>query len=120
MKKERPSLCKRCFQFGHPKKFCRNNWELYKDCIEPLQNGGVHNCGGDFCLYCKAPHKTGGKNICGEYIKEANIQNKKRHEKCDMYTAKETLGYQGEKLYVSVARGAAETEREKKRSKNTN
>ena len=25
MKKERPNLCERCLQFGHPKKYCRSN-----------------------------------------------------------------------------------------------
>ena len=66
-----------------------------------LQNGGVHICGGDFCLYCK----TGDKKICEEYKKEANIQNKMRHEKFDAYTAKETLRYQGGKSYILYARG---------------
>ena len=33
MKKEKPTLCERCFQLGHPKRFC---WELSRDCTEPL------------------------------------------------------------------------------------
>ena len=88
-------------------KFCKSNWELCKDCIEPLQNGGVHNCGGNFCPYCKTSHKIGDKKTCEEYKKEVKIQNKMRHDKCGVYIAKETLGYQGGKSYVSAARGAA-------------
>ena len=45
-----------------------------------------------------------------EYRIEARIQNKKRFDKCDAYTAKEILGYRGRKLYMAVARGAAKTE----------
>ena len=32
IKKERPTLCEKCFQFGHHKKFCRSNGELCKEC----------------------------------------------------------------------------------------
>ena len=31
-KREKLILCERCIQYGHPKKFCRNSWELNKDC----------------------------------------------------------------------------------------
>ena len=37
------------------------------------------------------------KKISGEYKVEATIQNKIRLDKCDAYTAKETLGYKGRK-----------------------
>ena len=37
-----------------------------------------------------------------------------RLDKCDTYTAKETLGYRGRKLYVSAARGAAKRKENKK------
>ena len=50
--------------------------ELCKDCTEPLWESEVHNCGGDFCLYCKETHRTGNKKVCVEYIKESTIQNK--------------------------------------------
>ena len=53
----------------------------------------LHNYGRGFCLYCKEPHKT--EKIFGEYIREVNIQNKMRLDKCDVYTAKKTLGYGG-------------------------
>ena len=33
-----------------------------------------------------------------------------RLDKCDAYTAKETLGYRGRKTYVAAARGPAKTE----------
>ena len=32
MKKERPTLCERCLQFGHPKKYCRSDRKLCTDC----------------------------------------------------------------------------------------
>ena len=41
-------------------------------------------------------------------MKEANIQNKMRHDKYDVYTAKETLRCQGGELYVSAAMRAAD------------
>ena len=42
--RERPILCEKCLQFGHPIKLYKGNWELCKDCTEPLWDG-VHNCG---------------------------------------------------------------------------
>ena len=32
IKKKRLTLCEKCLQFGHPKKYCRSNWELYTNC----------------------------------------------------------------------------------------
>ena len=72
MKKERPTLCQRCLQFGHQKK------------------GKMRDCRGNFCLYCKEPHKTEDKKICEKYKMEAKIQKNMRLDKCDMYTTKET------------------------------
>ena len=48
--------------------------------------------GGNFASTARNPttHET-RKYV--ENIKEANIQNKMRLDKCDAYTAKETLGY---------------------------
>ena len=62
------------------------------------------DCRGNLCLYCKEPHKTGDKKICGEYTIEATIQNKMRLDKCDVYKAKETLGYMARKAYVAATR----------------
>ena len=53
----------------------------------------MNDCRGNFCLYYKEPHKTEDKKKCEEYKMEATIQNKMRLDKCDAYTAKETLGY---------------------------
>ena len=53
---------------------------------------------------------------------EATIQSKTRLDKCDAYTANETLGYRGRKSYVSATRKAAkrkEKQRERRRSKPT-
>ena len=91
MKKERPTLCERCLQFGHPKKYCRSDREVCINCTERLQEGRMYYCIGNFCHYCKEPHKIGDK-ICEEYKMEATIQNKMRLNKCDAYTAKEKLG----------------------------
>ena len=110
LKKERPTLCERCLQIGHPKMYCRSNRELCTNCAEHLQEGRMYDCRGNFCLYCKEPHKIGDKNICGGYKMEATIQNNMRLDKCGAYTAKETLGYMGRKSYVSAARGAAKRE----------
>ena len=62
MKKERPTLCERCLQVGHPKKFCRR-----EECtiVE-----------GTFASTAKKTHKTGDKKICEEYEIEAKIQYK--------------------------------------------
>ena len=97
MKKEKPTLFESCLQFGHPKKFCRSNRELCRDCTEPLQEGRVHNCGEVLFLYCKEPHKTEDKKICGKYTIETTIQNKMRLDIFYAYTAKETLGYKRRK-----------------------
>ena len=35
-KKEKPTLCKRCFQVGHSIKFCRSNREIRRDCTRLL------------------------------------------------------------------------------------
>ena len=56
------------------------------------QEGRVHNCKGNLCLYDKEPLKQ-ETNICGEYIIEITIHNKMRLEKCDVYT-----GVQGDKF----------------------
>ena len=90
------------------KKYCRSDKELCTNCTEHLQEQRMYNCRGDLCFYCKEPHK----NICGEYKMEATIQNKMRLDKCDAYTAKETLGYRERKSYMS------EQEEQKKREEN--
>ena len=45
---------------------------------------------------------------------EATNQNKMRLDKCDAYTAKETLCYRGRKSYVSAARAAAKREKKQR------
>ena len=117
MKKERPTSCEGCLQFGHPKKYCRSDRELCTKCVEQQQEGRMHDCRGNFYLYCKEPHKTGDKNICGEYKMKATIQNRMRLDKCDAYTAKETLGYRWRKSYDSTARRAAKREEKKEGQK---
>ena len=62
----------------------------------------------------KKPHKTGDKKKCEEYEMEATIQKKMRLDKCDAYTAKETLGCRGRKYYVS---SPDEQQKEKKNRK---
>ena len=89
-----------------PNKFCRSNRDLCRDCTEPLQDGREHNWE-DLCLYCKESRKSRDKKICGQYTIEATIPNKIRLDKCDVYTAKETLGYRGRKTYVTAVRRAA-------------
>ena len=113
MKKERPTLCERCLQFGHPKNYCRSDRELCINCVKLLQEGRMHNCRGTFTSTAKKLHKTGDKKICKEYKMEAAIQNKMRLNKCDVYTAKETLGYKGRKSYMRAARGAEERDKNK-------
>ena len=63
----------------------------------------MHDFRGNFCPYCKEPHKTGDKKICEKYKIEAAIQKKMR-VKSDAYTAKETLGYREKKSYVSAVK----------------
>ena len=93
--------------------------EFCTDCVEHLQEEIIHDSGGKFCLYYKKLHKTGDKKIFEEYKMEATIQSKIRLDKCDAYTAKETLGYWGRKSFMSAARGAAKSERERRRNKPT-
>ena len=69
---------------------------------------------GVLCSRGKEPHKIRVKKICGEYTIEATILNKMRLDKCDTYTAKETLGYRGS----SKKRG--KPGRDKKKNKSTN
>ena len=103
MKKEIPTICERSLQFRHPKKYCRS---------KRSSAGGAENrfkrrentIAVDYCAFCKEPYRTEDKNTCGEYKKEASIQNKMRIEKCDAYKAKEILGYRGGKSYVSAAK----------------
>ena len=76
----------------------------------------MHNCGGDFCLYCKTPHKIGDNKICTECKKEDNIQNKMRRDKCEAYTAKGTLGYQ-EGNHMFQLRKGQQRERKTKKTK---
>ena len=115
MKNRRPTLCERYLQFGHIKKYCRSDIELCTNCTIYMQEEKMHNFRGHLCLYCKEPNKAGDKKIFGEYKMEATIQNKIRLDKCDAYTAKETLGYRGRKSYVSAARGAAKIEEKQRR-----
>ena len=56
------------------------------------------------CFFCREPHRTEIKNTCGEYKKEASIQNKMRTEKYDAYKTKEILRYRGGKSYVLAAK----------------
>ena len=54
--------------------------------------------------YCAFTARTGDKNTCREYKKEATIQNKLRTEKCDAYKANEILGYRRKILCISSKR----------------
>ena len=114
MKREGPTLCKRCLQFGPPQKQYRGNRDICKDCTEALQECGVYNSRGDFCLQCKETHKAGDKKICGEYIKKATIKNKIRVDKCDAFTAKEILGYSGKIICLSCKKDRKRERQEEK------
>ena len=100
MKKERPILCERCLQFGHPKKYCRNDSELCTNCAEQLQEGRMHDCRELLPLL----QRTTQDKKCEEYKMEATIQCKMRLDKYDVHSAKEILGYKGRKSFVSAAR----------------
>ena len=89
----------------------RQKWQ------ETLQEGRMYDCRGNFCLYWKEPHKTGDEKIYEEYKMEATVQCKRRLDKCDVYTTKETLGYKERKSYVSAARGAAKEKKNRERLK---
>ena len=41
-------ICEMCLQFEHSKNYCKGKREFFKYCTEPLQEGGVHNCGATF------------------------------------------------------------------------
>ena len=89
MEKDRPTLCERCLQFGHPKstaEFTRN----YAKSVQSICRKEECTLWRELCLYCK---KTRVMKICEEYKMEARIQSKMKLEKCDAYTAKKTLGY---------------------------
>ena len=83
-KKERPVMCKRYLQFGHPKKYCWREDEYCKKSVRSLQKGEKHQCREMNCFYCiiKDTEK------CNNYNKELNIMNKIMEKKCDMYEAK--------------------------------
>ena len=115
-KKEKPALCEKCLQFRQPQQFLQSNREF---CAELLQKRIVYNNRGDVCFYYKEPHKARNKKICREYTIEATTQNKIRLNKCNAYTAKETLGYRGRKTYAGAAKERGESEREKRSNKPT-
>ena len=93
-----------------PKKILQKQKEDLQGVLRTDSRGGEHSCSRLLCFYCKEPHRTGDKNTCGEYKKEASILNMMRTEICDSYKAKEILGYRRGKSYVSSARGAAKRE----------
>ena len=53
--------------------------------------------------------------MCREYTIEATIQNKKRQDKFDVYTATETLGNRERKTYVVAAREPAKREEQEEK-----
>ena len=79
MEKEKPTLCERCLQFRHPKKFCRSNREICRD-FKKEECTIVER---SFTSIAKNPTRQVTKNICREHTIEATIQNKMRLEKCD-------------------------------------
>ena len=104
MKNERPTLCERCLQFGHHKKFCRSNRELYRDCTDHLWKGRVHNWGGEHLpLLQRAPQGRRQENMLRIYNKSHN-PDKMRLDTYDNYTAKETRECRGEKSYVAAGK----------------
>ena len=62
MKKERPTLYK-IVTSSDTQKSTAEVRELCTNCTEHLHEGKMHDCRGNFCLYCKKAHKTGDKNI---------------------------------------------------------
>ena len=44
MKKGRPTKCKRCLQFEHPKKFGRSKKKFCGGCSEQIKEKGEHSC----------------------------------------------------------------------------
>ena len=87
--KEEPTLCVRCFQFGHPKKFCRSNREL---CRKKLLNWR-----GIFAFTAKKkPTRQETRKYVENIQWKTTIQNEMRLYKCDVCTVKKTLEYRGE------------------------
>ena len=72
IKREKPSLWKKCFQFGHPKKYCRKTPVSSVGTANLLQTSGTHQCRGEFCLCWEIP-LDGKREVCEEYINEANV-----------------------------------------------
>ena len=56
MKKERPTIYKRCLQFGHPKKYCRSEKKFCGRCSQQIQEEEEHSCCGLLC-YTKRKHQ---------------------------------------------------------------
>ena len=74
MKKEMPTFCEMCIQFGHPKQYCRSK------IVEET-----------FASTAKNPTRQEIRKYA-ENKMEATIQNKMKLDEYDAYTAKETLG----------------------------
>ena len=106
-KTEKPMMCKKCLQFGHPKKYCTRNESYCNLCAAPInedeeENG--HTCRGEYCLYCEQEHKTGDKQKCEEYRRESLIKNKMAEQRCDIFEARKTLGISRGKSYAAIVR----------------
>ena len=106
-KTEKPMMCKKCLQFGHPKKYCTRNESYCNICAVQIDEGEdekSHTCRGDYCLYCEQGHRTGDKQKCDEYRKEATIKNKMTEQKCDIFEARKILGISRGKSYAAIMR----------------
>ena len=68
--KRQPNLCRKCLNYGHPKKVCREQ-ERCENCTST--DHSTSGCRLDpKCLHCKTNHKTGSKN-CQAYKVEEEI-----------------------------------------------
>lgn len=95
--KPKPMQCYRCFKFGHPSKYCKNN----KVCINCSAQEHGHCLNDTKCVNCLNGHKANDKN-CPEYKKEEEALLKSNAEHISVGYAKKLLGHQ--KNYAKAAK----------------
>lgn len=80
-----PLRCFNCFQFGHTRKFCKNN-QICALCSDIFHDNS--NCKtGNRCINCGEKHNNWNKD-CPKYKQEVAIQTIKIQQKISYYEAK--------------------------------
>ena len=90
-RKPLPMLCKRCYEYGHTKKWCRAPNERCFNCGISVELHDTDTCLNDTnCYHCNLPHNTTSKK-CRKYIEEQNLLMTAEMEKIDLREARKRI-----------------------------